>query len=44
VHDGTVRLDRSPDDFIVVLEVDDDDLGLFGFAESLTYADEVIGF
>jgi hypothetical protein len=27
VHDGTVRLDRASDHIVVVLELDDDDLG-----------------
>lgn len=28
VHDGTVGFDRPPRDFIVVFEIDDDDLGV----------------
>lgn len=44
MHDGTVGLDRSSDDLIVVLKVDDDDLWLLIFTKFLTDADEVIGF
>lgn len=42
MHDGTVGVDRSLDNFIVVLEVDDDDLGLVVFVDFLSDADIVI--
>ena len=44
VHEGTVCLDWSPDDFIVVLKVDDDNFGGGIFAEFLANADIIIGF
>lgn len=44
VHDRTVGVDRALDDFIVVLQVDDDDLRLILFAEFLPDANEMIGF
>ena len=44
VHDGTVRTDRSPDDIIGVLEVDDDGLGgCVGFVVDLTHANVLVG-
>jgi hypothetical protein len=43
VHDGTVSLDGSSNDIIVVLQIDDDDFrGICGF-RSLTDADVVVG-
>ena len=42
VHDSTVGIDRAPGDFIVVLEVDDDDLWLLFIAEFLSDADIVV--
>lgn len=44
VHDGTVRVDRPLDNFIIVLQVDDNHLRLIIFAEFLTDTDEVIRF
>lgn len=44
MHDGTVRVDRALDDFIVVLQVDDNDLRFIFFAEFLPDANEVVGF
>lgn len=43
VHDGTVRIDRAFDDFIIVFEVDDNDLRLIAFVEFLPDADVMIG-
>lgn len=42
VHDGTVSIDGSFDDLIVVLKVNDDDLGLVVFIDFLPNADIVI--
>lgn len=42
VHDGTVGHDGAPDDLIVVLEINDDDLWLVLFIELLSDANEVI--
>lgn len=42
VHDSTIGVDRSLYDFIVVLEVDDDDLCLLILADLLTYADIMV--
>lgn len=44
VHDSTVRVDRPFDDFIVVLEVDDNHLGLVIFAKFLANTKVVIRF
>ncbi len=44
VHDGTVGLDGSTDDIVVVLEIDDDDLGLGFIADPLTHTDEPVRF
>jgi len=43
VHKSTVGLDRSPDNFIIVLKVDDYDFRS-GISDLLTNADVVIGF
>ena len=44
MHNGTVGLDRPLGDLIVVLEVNDDDLGLGAFGYDLSDADVVVGF
>ena len=44
VHDRTVRVDRSLNDFIVVSEVDNYDLRFVLFIKLLSNADEAIGF
>ena len=44
VHDGTIGLDRSARDIVVVLQVDNDDLGRCVLRRSLANADEAIGF
>lgn len=44
VHDGAVGIDWSPHDLIVVLQVNNDDLGLFVFIELLANADVVVRF
>ena len=43
MHDGTVGLDRSLDDLIVVFEVDYDDLGVGAFRDGLADAYVVVG-
>lgn len=43
VHDGTIGLDRSFGDLIVVLEIYDDDFRVGIFGELLADADVVIG-
>lgn len=43
VHKSTVGLDRSPDNFIIVLKVDDYDFRS-GISDLLTNADVVVGF
>lgn len=43
VHDSTIGLDRPSGDIIVVLQVDDDDLGRCGLVLLLADADVVIG-
>jgi hypothetical protein len=43
VHDGTVGLDGASDDIVAVLEVDNDNFGLGGFALLLSYANEGVG-
>ena len=42
VHNRTVGLDRSSDDIIVVLELDDNYFG--GFTLLFSYTDERVGF
>jgi len=42
VHDGTVGLDRSLDDLIVVFEVDYDHLWVGAFGIGLSYTDIVV--
>lgn len=44
VHDSTVGVDGPPYDFIVVLEVDNDDLRFVFFVEFLPDANERVGF
>ena len=44
MHNGAISLDRSPDDLIVVFEVDDDDLWGSIFTKLLTHAHKVIRF
>ena len=44
MHNGTIGLDSSLNDLIVVLEVHYDDLWLVTVGESLPHADVVIGF
>jgi len=44
VHDGTVRLDRSSDDIVILLEVDDYDFGGGGLVLLLAHTYEGIGF
>lgn len=44
VHDGTVGLDGSPRNIVVVLELDNDDLGLGCFALLLPDAHVRVGF
>lgn len=44
VHDSAVGINGSSDDFIVILEVDDDDLWFIVVAEFLSNADIMIGF
>ena len=43
MHDGTVGLDRPLDDFIIVFEIDYDDLGVGAFWNGLAYADVMVG-
>jgi hypothetical protein len=44
VHDGTVCANRSPDDIVGVLEVDDDGLGgRVGFVVDLAHANVLVG-
>jgi hypothetical protein len=44
VHDGAVGPDRSPDDIVGVLEVDDDGLGgRVGFVVDLSHANVLVG-
>lgn len=42
VHDGGVRLDRPPGDIVVVLQVDDNDIGRARFVFLVSDADEGI--
>jgi hypothetical protein len=44
LHDGTVGLDGAAHDIVVVLQVDDDDLGLGSLAHLLADAEVVVGF
>lgn len=44
VHDRTVGVDGPAGDFIVILEVDDDDLWLVFFANLLPYANVPVRF
>ena len=44
MHNGTVGLDRSLNDLIVILEVDYDDLRLVIVGEGLSDTDVMIGF
>lgn len=44
VHDGTIGLDWSSNDLIVMFETDDDDFRVGIFAEFLANANEVVGF
>jgi hypothetical protein len=44
VHNSTVRVDGPFDDFIVVLEINDDNLGLIILVQFLADADVVIRF
>ena len=44
MHNGTVGLDRSLNDLIVILEVDYDDLRLVTVGEGLSDTDVMIGF
>ncbi len=44
MHDGTVSIDRSFDDLVVVFKVNDDDLRFVIFADFLSNADIVIRF
>lgn len=44
MHNSTVGLDRSLDDFIVILEVDYNNLWLFSVGEGLSDTDIMIGF
>ena len=44
MHNGTVSLDGSLNDLIVILEVDYDDLWLFTVGEGLSDTDVMIGF
>ena len=44
VHDGTVRADRSSDDIVCVLQINDDRLrGGIGFAVDLAHANVLVG-
>jgi hypothetical protein len=44
VHDGAVGANRSPNDIVGVLEIDDDSLGgRVGFVVDLTYANVLVG-
>jgi hypothetical protein len=44
VHNGAVGANRSPDDIVGVLEVDDDGLGgRVGFAVDLSHANVLVG-
>ena len=44
VHDGAVGANRSPDDIVGVLEVDDDGLGgRVGFGVDLSHANVLVG-
>ena len=43
MHNGTVRLDRPFDNFIVVFEIDYDDLGVGAFRNGLAHTDVVVG-
>ena len=42
MHDSTIGFDRPLDDFIVALEIDDDDLRIGTFRYGLTNTDEII--
>lgn len=42
MHDGAIGLDRSLNDFIVILKVDDDDLRVGAFRNGLADADIVV--
>ena len=44
MHNGTVGLDRSLNDLIVILEVDYDDLRLVTVGEGLSDTNVMIGF
>jgi hypothetical protein len=44
VHDGTIGLDRSSNDLIVMFKVDNNDFRVSIFAEFLANANEVVGF
>lgn len=44
MHNGTVGLDRSLNDLIVILEVDYDNLRLVTVGEGLSDTDVMIGF
>lgn len=44
MHNGAVGLDGSLDDFIVVLEVDNDDIGACPLMGLLADTDVVVGF
>lgn len=41
VHDGTISLDGPPRNVVAILQLDDDDLGLCGFA--LLFSDAHVG-
>ena len=42
MHDGAVGLDRPLNDFIVIFEVDYDDLGVGAFRDGLADADVMV--
>ena len=44
MHDGTISLDRTPCDLIVLLKIDNDDFGVGILGQLLAYTDIVIGF
>lgn len=45
VHDSAIRANRSPNDIVRILEVDDDGLGgRVGFVVDLAHADVLVGF
>lgn len=44
VHDGTIGINWSPDDLIVVFKIDYDNLRLIIIVDLLSYTDEIIGF